>query len=201
VVVVTALIGWSGSGSPGEGLLIWGSGHFAASEVYLAYMPADQIENPSNIRYFGGIRIMDGKPIWKQKEVDAVPLTDAGCVREFSVRWNKFLRLWLMLYNSDNPRGIVLQTSSKPWGKWSKPYVVFDPFDDKGYGYFIHWPGHDELSDCWRPRDWGGEYAPYLIEPFFTAISNERSRIYFTMSTWNPYQVVLMSAEISKDMV
>jgi hypothetical protein len=35
------------SNSPGEGLLTWGSSHFAASEVYLAYIPADQIENPN----------------------------------------------------------------------------------------------------------------------------------------------------------
>ena len=185
--------------SEGRGLLIWGSGHFAASDIFLAYMPADQIENPSSRRYYSGTR--GGKVIWSIDERDAINLTDAGCVREFSVRWNKFLGLWLMLYGSDNPRGIVLQTSSKPWGPWSSPYIIFDPFTDKGYGDFIHWPGHDKLSDkvpVDRESEWGGEYAPCLIEPYFSPISNNRSTIYFTMSTWNPYQVVLMSAEISK---
>jgi hypothetical protein len=164
-------------------------------------LPADQIENPSSIRYFGGTRIIDGKPVWKQTEAEAIPLTDAGCVREFSVRWNKFLGSWLLLYNSDNPRGIVLQTSRKPWGKWSRPYTIFDPFEDKGYGDFIHWPGHDRLSDPGREQTWGGEYAPCLIQDYFAAISDRRSLIYFNMSTWNPYQVVLMSSEISKDLV
>ena len=89
---------------------------------------------------FGGTRIIDGKPVWKQTEAEAIPLTDAGCVREFSVRWNKFLGSWLLLYNSDNPRGIVLHTSRKPWGKWSRPYTIFDPFEDKGYGDFILGP-------------------------------------------------------------
>jgi hypothetical protein len=101
-----------------------------------------------------------------------------------------------MLYSSSNPRGIVLQTSSKPWGKWPRLYVIFDPFEDKGYGYFIHWPGRDKLNDEGVEEGPEGEYAPGLIEAYFTAVSNERSLIYFTMSTWNPY--LLMSAEISK---
>ena len=87
-----------------------------------------------------------------------------------------------------NPRGIVLQTSSKPWGRgpWSSPYIIFDPFKDKGYEDFIHWPGHDKLSDkvpVDRENEWGGEYAPCLIEPYFSPIANNRSVIYFTMST------------------
>jgi hypothetical protein len=83
----------------------------------------------------------------------------------------------------------------------------FDPWKDGGYvegnGRFMHWPpDHDKLSDCWRPNDPGGAYGPYQIEQYSVddkKNKNRSTKIYFTMSTWNPYQVVLMSALISNN--
>ena len=51
--------------------------------------------------------------------------------------------------------------------------------------------------------DWdlmfGGEYAPFLIPSYTTVkeslLGNETS-LYFVMSTWNPYQVVLMRTRV-----
>jgi hypothetical protein len=49
-------------------------------------------------------------------------------------------------------------------------------------------PGHD--------NDWGGEYGPYIISRFTTG-GNGACRIYYTMSTWNPYQVVVMQTDLA----
>jgi hypothetical protein len=43
----------------------------------------------------------------------------------------------------------------------------------------------------------GDEYGPYQIAPYSTGIKGRYTKIYFTMSTWNPYQVVQMSAIIT----
>jgi hypothetical protein len=52
----------------------------------------------------------------------------------------------------------------------------------------------DGLSDPKREREYGGEYGPYIMARF-TAGAADKCRVYFTMSTWNPYQVVVMKSE------
>lgn len=41
----------------------------------------------------------------------------------------------------------------------------------------------------------GGEYGPYEFSHFATG-TDQSTTIYFTMSTWNPYEVVLMKASL-----
>ncbi|MFL6498110.1 MAG: hypothetical protein ACJ70U_05360, partial [Nitrososphaera sp.] len=66
-------------------------------------------------------------------------------------------------------------------------------------GKFIHdEPGKDSLNDPTRdsPDDKGDEYGPYQMAPYSTGIKGRYTKIYFTLSTWNPYQVMQMSAII-----
>jgi hypothetical protein len=51
------------------------------------------------------------------------------------------------------------------------------------------------LSDSKREDEWGGEYGPYIVARF-TTMADGTCRIYFTMSTWNPYQVVVMRSDL-----
>lgn len=175
--------------SNGRDLLIWGSGEYRKSDPYLAYMPLESIENKSTIRYFTG---MDGNdnPVWSENEDDATPLFHDPVIGEFSVSWNQYLQRWIMLYS-----GVIIRSSPLPWGPWSSKQVLFNAFDDGGYGHFIHWPGHDDVSDPFRQNEWGGPYGPYIIEKF-TKGEDGKTTIYFTLSTWNPYTVVLMRAEL-----
>jgi hypothetical protein len=53
----------------------------------------------------------------------------------------------------------------------------------------------DTLSDPKREDEWGGEYGPYIMSRFTTE-SDGQCRIYYTMSTWNPYQVVVMRSDL-----
>jgi hypothetical protein len=184
----------------GEGLIIFGSGQYRASNVRLAFQPADQIETPSSRLYFSGLA-QSGQPIWSNIESDAIALFDQPYVGELSVSYNKFIHKWIMLYNAPQPRGINMRTADKPWGAWSEPQVIFDPVTDQGYCYFMHaswlYAICDNVSDPGRENEWGGEYGPYQFEDFATG-NPWATTIYFTMSTWNPYTVVLMKAVLGR---
>jgi hypothetical protein len=177
--------------SDGDGLLIWGSGEYRHSDPYLAYMPLQFIENKSALRYFAGLA-NNGTTIWSKNESDAQPLFHDPVIGELCVSWNQYLDRWIMLYS-----GVSMRSSPLPWGNWSSKQTLFSPYADDGYGYFMHWPGHDNITDLARENEWGGAYGPYIIDKF-TKGNDESSTIYFTMSTWNPYTTVLMKAELEK---
>lgn len=176
----------------GKGLLLWASGaEYRRSDVHLAFLPLDKVSDKSQIRYWAG----PGQ--WSADEKDASPLFSHPEVGELSVAWCKPLGRWLMLYNCGRPRGIVMRTASQATGPWSAPKILFDPND--GYGKFMHvdWRTKkvDGVQDKGRENDFGGEYGPYMIPRFFKGNQKEAT-IYFIMSTWNPYNVVLMRAKL-----
>jgi hypothetical protein len=210
-------------------LWIWGTGRYRASDLYLSVMPLANIDILQPILYYAG----DNE--WTSNESDAAPLFCAGDLGEISVRWNPFLSRWLALFNSSNPRGILLHSAPQPWGPWSKsPVMIFDsgalvdlndPCSGSGYGRFMHIPWNlswnvrpcDHVQDNvlpppsssplppppypYRDNIWGGEYGPYQITRFATGEKGRDSTIWFTMSTWNPYQVVLMTVVVTSDLV
>jgi hypothetical protein len=199
-------------------LWIWGSGRYRSSDVYLAVMPLEGIETRSGVWYFAGDR---EHVQWSDREDDATALFCAGDVGELSVRWNQFLRRYLALFNSGNPRGILMYSAPKPWGTWSaEPVMIFDPgflqhannpCSGDGNGRFMHidWRVRvcdhvqDDMFDPnnFRDNENGGEYGPYQITRYTTGIQDQWTQIYFTMSTWNPYQSLLMTTLITSDFV
>lgn len=202
-IVKVSASNWDGiPENEGEGLIIFGSGRYRESTVYLAYQPASEIEDRGSIRYFAGVDD-EGKPLWNTSETEALPVfeLDAPCVGELSVSYNTFIDRWILLYNCGNPRGINMRTAEFPWGPWTRSQIIFHPWDDNGYCHFIHtnWENQqcDSVHDAGRENVWGGEYGPYQFEHFATGDSLSTT-IYFTMSTWNPYTVVLMKAGLKK---
>jgi hypothetical protein len=186
--------------STGTGLVIFGSGKYRKSNVYLAYQPASKIENSAAVRYFSGVNKED-KPLWSSDEFNAVALFKQPCVGELSVTFNSFINRWIMLYNCGNPRGINIRTAKNPWGPWTKPQVLFDPGKDGGYCHFMHvsWKVQkcDSVQDPGREDVYGGEYGPYQYTHYAKG-SKGSTTIYFNMSTWNPYTVVLMKAKLKR---
>ncbi len=194
-----------------NGLLIFGSGQYRASDVCLVYMPLDAIEDPSKskLRYFAGLAPGSSLPLWSAEETQAVPLFQAGCIGEFSVRWNFYLGRWFILYNCGNPRGIILRTATLPWGPWSDSNRIFHPWEDGGYCHFMHraWEADpathcdNVADDMWNPGqfrvdEWGGEYGPYQIQPYVSGVKGHYTKIYYTLSTANPYSVMQMTTVI-----
>lgn len=69
---------------------------------------------------------------------------------------------------------------------------------ENGLGKFMHLPNADHTQEGFgadRSADLGGMYGPYQI-PQYTRRTAGGAQIYFTMSTWNPYQVMLMAVDI-----
>jgi hypothetical protein len=170
-------------------LWIWGTGRYRMSSVYLAVLPLSNLDSLTAVRYFAG------GETWSTEEDDAIALVPEGDVGELSARWNPVLRLWLLLFNSGNPRGILMHSARYPLGPWSNdPVLVFDP-NQSGYGKFMHAPGSDQVQDnmfppanvsndavvwsgCdqfpnnmtppfpYRDGEFGGEYGPYQISRY-----------------------------------
>jgi hypothetical protein len=191
-----------GLGGSGQTLLIWGSGKFyRASNPYLAMIPLANVENKSAVRYYTCPEGAVCEKAWGL-ERHAQPLFQHPCIGELSVSWNRNLRTWLMLYNCDADGGIVARLSDTPWGPWSAPALIFDPAADAGSCYFIRGDG-----DCGPPGDPtspqgadhpGGAYGPYVI-PRYTRGGPQTTTIYYVLSTWNPYDVVLMRTTLALD--
>lgn len=177
----------------GKGILIFGSGEYRKSNPYLAYISYNSIEDKSKIKYFAGLDAK-GNPKWSSSESDSQPVFIDPVIGEFSVQWNPYLSKFIMLYT-----GGVMRSSSLPWKDWSDRQVIFDSWKDKGYCHFIHSAGPnkcDDVSDPNREATWGGAYGLSLIDSFTKQDSRGKSTIYYTLSTWNPYTVVLMKSEV-----
>ncbi len=182
----------------GDVLLLWGSGRYRRSDLSLAIQPVDSIEDPTTIRYFEGTDLDSCAPRFGVDEGSAVGLLGVGCIGEVSVFFAPSLGRWVVLYNCSDPRGVTFHTSRWPWGPWSDGAVLFQPFADGGYCVFMHQPGCDSLDDPapgQAPGHWGGEYGPYVLPTFVSGEAGEAT-FYFTMSTWNPYQSVLMETRL-----
>jgi len=188
---------------PGQdNLLVFGSGAYRKSALYLAAMPANAIGVRSGLRYFAGLP--GGIPAWAPTEAAAVPLqTMTGApigstIGEFSAQYVPQLRKWVALYG-----GVEICMADAPWGPYSQPLLLWHRWINDGYGNFMHvprthQPPYDDFggaADCYaEPDDWGGPYGPYLI-PRFTTGNASDCQLYFTLSTWNPYRIILMRAQ------
>ncbi|WP_396917054.1 DUF4185 domain-containing protein [Mycolicibacterium sp.] len=86
---------------------------------------------------------------------------------EMSVAWNDYLKKFVMLY-TNTTSAVVMRTADKPEGPWSQAKTI--------------------VSSTAVP---GGIYAPY-IHPWSSG-----SELYFTLSRWSDYSVMLMRTSLS----
>lgn len=203
----------------GDSVYIFGLGVYRGSDAYLSVVPAADFESGRGTRYFTGL--VNGQPTWSTSEGDAAPVVldnplnvpnHAPGIGNVSVIYSTELRLWLMTYdsgsNSPELRGFYFTYAHEPWGPWQRSQLIFNPTRDGATGTFIHDPRispSDGLSGpTIGPNDPvstpGGPYAPYLIERF-TRVFDRTLSIYYTLSTWNPYTIVLMRSDflVSED--
>ncbi len=192
----------------GPPLGLWGSGSYRADDLRFAVLdPAELPRRPRPpLAFFAGLDA--GRPAWSPDEPDAVPIV-RGAYGEVSVRWSQALGRYLLLAMTgpEDPAGgaVTLRTASAPWGPWSPRIVLFDWIAD-GLSFadperrFICALGEDDPvgdrifgAQAGRP---GGAYAPYLYDVRTDA---RGVRLRYTLSTWNPYQVVLMEHRLGRD--
>jgi len=194
------------AGLPRDGpfVIIWGTGQYRKSDAYLQIVPAANFESGIGTRYFTGLNAA-GVPQWSPNESDAQPIVENGTMGDLSVTWCNDLGLWIMTYDRRNPMGIAFRYAHTPWGPWSQEQLIFTVAAD-GLGKFIHDPRAnppDGLSGpvIGKPEpEWesvrGGSYAPYVVERFTKVVGSELN-LYYCLSTWNPYVVVLMNSRLS----
>ena len=176
---------------------------------------------PSKFLYFAGLK--DGRPDWKTDEAKSIPLWGGPhkCLGYYSVRFVPSVNRWLALYTcsiaSKAIRGVFLRSAIDPWGPWSSPTKVMMSNDTENpYCKYMHLPA--DIAVCaaglsnpfeeekrvpqWDPsrpgrRNVGGEYAPFLLPSNYQKLNdNGTMSLYFTLSTWNPYQTVLMKTVV-----
>lgn len=175
----------------GDTAWLFGTGTYRKSAIYLARAPIGDVADRTTWLYYRG-----DDASFVAGEEGAAPIVRADCAGELSVRKHPRLPIVLMLYAClSEPRGVRLHLAPSPAGPWSEPVNVFTP--DQGYGLFMHRPesiaGYDDgLAPEVNAEDWGGEYAPYLVTPYFSEDDAGAMSIVYTMSSWVPYQVHLM---------
>jgi len=194
------------AGMPAGGpfVLVWGTGVYRQSDAYLSLVPVTQFETGKGTLYFAGMNTA-GAPSWSANESDAKPIVQNGTLGDLSVTWCKDLALWLMTYDRRAPtRGIAFSYSRAPWGPWSEPQILFNAASD-GIGRFIHAPNGSPPDGLAGPvigrgqanpdAVHGGAYAPYVVERW-TKLKGSELSVYYVLSTWNPYVVVLMKSRL-----
>ena len=208
------------------GVYIFAASRYRASVPYLAYAPADSLDDTKKWRFFVG-RDTDGKPKWVNLEKwdhkpappkpaawappgDAevfTPASDAErCIGEVSVTWNLPLRMWLMTYQCAGD-GIQARIAPAPWGPWSAQSTLLSMADNPGCHLLMIPKGCGKQRNYWPSRhpngkvEPGGFYAPYVLDRYTTAAGGDRDGrrntiIYWLLSTWNPYVVTVMRATL-----
>jgi hypothetical protein len=196
--------GLTGLPAGGPYVLMWGTGEYRRSDTYLAIVPVAKWEGGQGTKYFAGMDAR-GAPRWSDREADATAVVRNGTMGDVSVTWSKDTGLWLMTYDSRPPAsaGIHFAYSQTPWGPWSEPQVLFTPED--GLGAFIHNPRIRPSDGLAGPvigqatanpeGTRGGGYAPYVVERW-TRKQGDTLSLYYVLSTWNPYVVVLMKSQL-----
>ncbi len=183
---------------------VWGrSWNSDKSDLYLAAVAMRDIDaGMSKWVFYAG----NGR--WSNNsEADAVGLLQTEDVAHHSVAWNAAFGRFVLTRNAS--ARIVAQFSTTPWGPWSTPVVLLNT-NDEWLPRLLHRPGLDQIVQSLVPvynrdgtrvempdSDRGVPYAPALIDTY-TQNADGSVTLYYTLSTWNPYQVFLMSSTVRR---
>jgi hypothetical protein len=204
----------------GPAIPVFGVPRYRASVPYLAMAPLASFGDPVTWSFYAGTK--GGQAVWISRQQweaghnaggqwtppPGAEIYDAGgvgeeCVGEHSVTWNVPLQTWLLLYNC-GPWKIEARTAPNAWGPWSQPTVLLSAAQDPGVNCTIIM----NTAGCplftrrqyWTKGVPGFFYAPYVINRFTRNTgtgSNRSATIYWTLSTWNPYQVIIMKSDLA----
>ncbi len=209
----------------GSNVYIFGAGPYRASDIYLQMVPASSFVSGAGTQYFAGF--VNGQPTWASTEAGAIPVVqdnptngpawpnDNPSVGNMSVVYSSALGLWLMTYdggrNATGPghTGTYFTYAPQPWGPWATPQLIMNDRRDHAFGLggFVHDPSiiPDPPGDGLNGpmigsnnvyTSPGGAFAPQIIERFVTVTGNTL-KLYYNVSTWNPYVVVRMRSEFT----
>jgi hypothetical protein len=183
-------------------VFVFGSSwRYDRSNLYLAVFSADDVTSGTSKWFYYTGQNTSGS--WSQDESAATPLIPGlDMVGNHSVVWNPALQRFILMFGHT----IVARFAPAPWSTWSDALPILGPQSDWAMK-LIHHPGQDpirrSLVPIYNPASGqsmnldnnatGVPYAPYLIDKY-TSNPDGSVTVYYALSTWNPYQVFLMSS-------
>ncbi len=147
-----------------------------------------------------------GAELYKDTPNPGSPTGDERCVGEHSVTWNAPLGVYLMLYTCGGLQ-VEARTAPYPWGPWSAPTIMLSAIQDTGLFCTLFW--NLPTKSCpitvttQQPAalTFGYLYAPFVMTRFTKAVPTfgkaKSARIYWLLSTWDPYQVTVMQTKLT----
>ena len=100
---------------------------------------------------------------------------------------------------------VYVRYASHPWGPWTAPEPFAQPGDPDQLTGMYQRGGILRSTRCLVPGCVGSEitllgengwwYAPHIIEPWIQA-HDGATDVYWHVSVWNPYQVILMKSSL-----
>lgn len=176
----------------------WGRGwNPLNSDMYLAAFARNDIEAGTGAWFYYA-----GNGAWTRTEGSATGLLGANDIKDQSVTWNRALGRFVLIRGAT--ARMVAQFSTTPWGPWSRPITVVAN-NDEWFAKLLHRPGEDQIVEGLIPiynRDGSllprqeERGVPYSANVLDTATQNADGSVtlYYTLSTWSPYQVFLVSS-------
>lgn len=224
-VYTTAIDAMTIPGVPAKqrlGVFILGVPRYRASVPYLAFVPEKSFADPSTWKFFSGRS--HGKPKWVSADAWAknsgatwappghAELFAPGsnverCIGEFSITWNAPLQSWLLLYNCGGT--IEARIASAPWGPWSAPSGLIAAGSSLYCTLIMGPTGCGAQRNFWPKTKLGkfvpgGFYAPFVLDRYTLDASAGRTTraatIFWVVSTWNPYEVIVMRTTLASDL-
>ncbi|MDG4665466.1 DUF4185 domain-containing protein [Mycobacterium sp. 236(2023)] len=166
---------------------VYGTPNGRQGAAYLARVTEDNVLNVSQYEYykkatkgwFGSTtpaRWVKGSPSSASaiigKSGGLFGITKPGyTVSEMSVQYNEYLKKYVVLYG-DQANRIVMRTSDTPEGVWSDATVLMN-------------------------QQTGGIYAP-MLHPWSPSTEGVGSKLYWNLSLWSDYNIMLMETDLSK---
>jgi hypothetical protein len=160
---------------------------------------------------------VNGQPVWSTSESAAVPIirdnpqnsaSYTPSVGNMNIGYSAELGLWLLTFDGGRSSmataGTYFTYAKELTGPWATPQLIFNQARDNALGVYVHNPNANPADGLTGPTIGqhdpvttpGGTYAPYLIERF-TKVNGNTLRIYWLISTWNPYTIVKMRSEFT----
>lgn len=174
----------------GDYVYLFGSGKYRASTVHLAR------KKLATLSTAGGFERFDAATkAWRAaNDATAKPIVATPAVGELSVQYFANIGRWAMTTQefTAGKNQIVARFADAPEGPWSPAQAVAslaDPAFRSKYCCVGDECTGERLFHC----DRAGFYAPYML-PDATLRKDASFTIDFVLSTWDPYNVALMSA-------
>jgi hypothetical protein len=174
----------------GDFVYLYGTGEYRKSAVHLARKPLASLAQAGGFERFDAVTKQ-----WRSaSSAAAAPVVVSTGIGELSVQYFPAIKRFAMLEQEivAGNNQVLARFATSPEGPWSAPLTVAslsDPAFRAKYCCVSLECAGERLINC----DRAGFYATYML-PDVTTRPDGSFAIDFVMSTWDPYNVALMSA-------